>query len=65
MIRLRKKLGGVLVHKENEFKNMISLEEYVNRQKCLRNREESEPETYSLELSSDSFLESLIKTVNP
>lgn len=46
-------------------RNVLSMEEYLKRRKFFRRENKREPEVYSFEFSSDSFLESLVKSVNP
>ena len=46
-------------------RNVISTEEYLRRRRMFQRENKSEPETYSFEVSSDSFLKSLVKIVNP
>lgn len=46
-------------------RNVMSAEEYLKRRKLCQKEKRSESETYSFELSSDSFLKSLVKIVIP
>ncbi len=45
--------------------NVLSMEEYLRKCRVFWKENKREPEVYSFELSSDSFLESLVKSVNP
>lgn len=51
--------------KKKVIRNVMSMEEYLKRQRIFWKENKREPEVYSFELSSDSFLESLVKSVNP
>lgn len=46
-------------------RNVLSIEEYLKKRRVFWKEHKKEPEVYSFELSSDSFLESLVKSVNP
>lgn len=51
--------------KKKMVRNVMSMEEYLKQQRIFWREHKKESEIYSFELSSDSFLESLVKSVNP